>query len=78
MKDIEVKLETEKVDAGNLEETIKKLLDKKEKDEQNKHVSDDNFWGMSLRKQVEALSSLWTNPKSDGTGRLIYMWREEK
>jgi len=74
-REIIIEIKSEEVNAGNIESTIEQLLSMRDNNDLNCNILDKDFWVVSIEDQILGLSESWTNPDSDGNGKLFYMWR---
>ena len=60
------------VNAANIEEVIEQLEERYKKDVKRSGALP-KLWIPPLDKQIERLTCEWSDPKSDGSGKLWYM-----
>jgi hypothetical protein len=62
------------VTAENIEEKIQELINKHNNCELNKGYDP---WVPSLSQQLETITKKWSDPESDGSASLFYVWYEK-
>ena len=60
------------INAANIEEVIEQLEDRYKKDVKRSGALP-KLWIPPLDEQIEKLTREWSDPKSDGSGKLWYM-----
>ena len=77
--DIDVSMQVLEVNAGNIEEKIKELTDRYDKQPYVGGINSvkPKLWVPPLNEQLNWITKEWSDPESDGTAKLFYLWNRE-